>query len=166
MKFKTKNTVSELINFIYRVSARLGEVALNSDCDDVAEQNYLNAIEEVFGDLKSSTPSAEYGANPPNSCAATPLDVPVEEVVVHPGYKYSLIDGFPNDLALVRLAESVQLSPFVHPICLRGLAKNLTPKEEAQGVLTVAGWGMTNMEGLHINTKFTYYLHFYVLKKK
>lgn len=126
------------------MSARLGEVNLNSDCDDVAENDFLFDIDNVFGDLRTKRMSSAIRAH---SCSADPQNVPVEEVVIHPGYKYSIIEGFPNDLALVRLAMSVQPSQFVHPICLKGLAKNLTPKEEAGGVLTVAGWGMTYMDG-------------------
>jgi Trypsin len=131
--------------FYSRVSARLGEVNLDSDCDDVAEQDFLQSdINSVFGDLLGRQISNKNGAN---SCAADPLNVPIEEVVVHPGYKYDLVEGFPNDLALVRLAKSVQPSQYVRPICLKGLARNLTPKEEKEGMLTVAGWGMTDMHG-------------------
>jgi hypothetical protein len=121
----------------------LGEVNLNSDCDDVAGHDILQInIESVFGDLRGRQISNRNGAN---SCAADPQNVPIEEVVVHSGYKCDHVKGFPNDLALVRLAKSVQSNQFVRPICLKGLAKNLAPKEEKEGKLTVAGWGISDM---------------------
>jgi len=127
------------------VSARLGEVNLKSDCDEMVDADFLNAIDSIFGDLRRNDSSL--GENASTPCAATPQDIAVEGVEVHPEFKYSFHDGFPNDLALVRLKEKVKIDQFVRPICLSGLDTNLTAKEEEQGLLSVAGWGMTSMDG-------------------
>ncbi|XP_065341821.1 phenoloxidase-activating factor 3-like [Cloeon dipterum] len=112
------------------VSARLGELNLSSNCDEVAAPDDL--INIIYGPLRPK-------------CAAEPLDVDVEEVIVHPEYKYDFVEGFPNDVALIRLKEKVKSSMFVRPICLRGL-QSLGAEQEQQGTVKVAGWGMTEME--------------------
>jgi hypothetical protein len=127
------------------VSARLGEVNLDSDCDQMVDTEYINTIDSIFGILRNSSDDMQSSDN--SSCASTPQNIEIEEVVVHPGYQYSFIDGFPNDVALVRLKEKAKVDSFVQPICLRGFYYKLTAAEEEKGALTVSGWGMTNMHG-------------------
>ncbi|XP_059476843.1 phenoloxidase-activating factor 3-like isoform X2 [Neocloeon triangulifer] len=115
------------------VSARLGEVNLASTCDQVAEpDDLLNDISSVFGDLLPK-------------CAAEPQDVEVDEVRVHPEFSYDFIEGFPHDLALVRLKHKVKATMFVRPICLRGLHPDEGRQGREEGTAKVAGWGMTDM---------------------
>lgn len=72
-------------------------------------------------------------------CADAPINVRVQSVHV-PDYNPNT---FANDIALVRLAEDVQFSGFIKPICL--------PRSAADSGLvagnnvTVAGWGHTDL---------------------
>lgn len=46
-------------------------------------------------------------------CAAKPIDIAIEYVIVHPNYKARF-----HDLALIRMAREVEFSSFIKPICL------------------------------------------------
>lgn len=66
-------------------------------------------------------------------CADEPIDVKVEESIVHEGYS-SAENG--NDIALLRLNMSIPITDFVKPICL--------PRNHDLGQkLIVTGWGRT-----------------------
>ncbi|XP_065342343.1 CLIP domain-containing serine protease B4-like [Cloeon dipterum] len=93
---------------------RLGELNLSSNCDEVAAPDDL--INIIYGPLRPK-------------CAAEPLDVDVEEVIVHPEYKYDFVEGFPNDAHL-----------------LAWTAGSHGTEQEQQGTVKVAGLGMTEME--------------------
>ncbi|XP_069354761.1 CLIP domain-containing serine protease HP8-like, partial [Maniola hyperantus] len=75
-------------------------------------------------------------------CNQPPLDVPVEEVVLHEDYAGH--DGNQqNDIALLRLAYDVTFSDFVKPICLP-IDTSLAQKTFEGYNLEVAGWGNTD----------------------
>ncbi|KAI8425101.1 hypothetical protein MSG28_006960 [Choristoneura fumiferana] len=74
-------------------------------------------------------------------CAATPQDVPIEEIIAHEGYD-PYDDNQHNDLALLRLARAVQYSAWVKPICLPSTNALKTAMWEDYD-LEVAGWGKT-----------------------
>ncbi|KAF4521877.1 hypothetical protein B566_EDAN008405 [Ephemera danica] len=82
-------------------------------------------------------------------CADPPQKIMIEEAIPHPNFSYKhRLRGLPNDIGLVRLAEEADLSPFVRPICLAGLA-NLEVQSFMNidyNALTVAGWGMVSMK--------------------
>jgi len=63
----------------------------------------------------------------------------IEKMQPHPGYR----NGFDikNDIAIIRLSESVQLSDYVSPICLPNINQTVAG---ADGI--VAGWGSDGSE--------------------
>jgi len=68
------------------------------------------------------------------------------EVHVHPGYRHA--PYYENDIALVKLNQTVHLSPYVRTVCLPMTNEDLA-KPGAVG--TLAGWGKTE-SGLHSST--------------
>ncbi|XP_045776967.1 CLIP domain-containing serine protease 2-like [Maniola jurtina] len=78
-----------------------------------------------------------------DDCNEPPLDVPVEEIVVHEDYVPS--DGHQqNDIALLRLAYDVPFNDFVKPICLP-TDPSLAQKTFQDTDMEVAGWGKTEI---------------------
>lgn len=75
-------------------------------------------------------------------CADAPLDISVEEIIIHDDYKPDTRENR-NDIALVRLGRDIKISRFIQPICLpRGaLVSGLNDGYN----LTVAGWGQTDI---------------------
>nr|XP_034834069.1 CLIP domain-containing serine protease 2-like [Maniola hyperantus] len=74
-------------------------------------------------------------------CNEPPLDVPVEDIVVHEHYAPN--DGHQqNDIALLRLAYDVPFNDFVKPICLP-TDSSLARKTFEGADMEVAGWGKT-----------------------
>lgn len=70
-------------------------------------------------------------------CAPPFQDVPIEEIKAHPQYNSSVFSQT-NDIALIRLADPVQFSDYVQPICLPN--KQLRA-DELEGLVTeVGGW--------------------------
>lgn len=74
------------------------------------------------------------------TCADPVVDVPVEKVIMHPGYQSGRNNY--NDLALLRLQNVVTMSYYIQPICLP-LANELRNQTFALKELIVAGWGRT-----------------------
>lgn len=74
-------------------------------------------------------------------CSGPPTDVAIEETVAHKGYN-PLNPSQHNDIALVRLAQPVQFSRFVKPICL---PFDFSPNYEVGDKFDVAGWGKTEI---------------------
>lgn len=76
-----------------------------------------------------------------DDCADAPMDVSVEQVIVHQGYN-ARDRHVRNDIALVRLTKPVEWTYFIRPICLpiestlRASAKTYSGEKS-----TVAGWG-------------------------
>ncbi|XP_070139953.1 transmembrane protease serine 9-like [Drosophila kikkawai] len=65
------------------------------------------------------------------------IQVPVDAQIRHP--HYSKPKGFKNDIALFRLARTVQYTDFIRPICL---PTNFSPLDQTTH-LTTTGWGKT-----------------------
>lgn len=59
-------------------------------------------------------------------------DVPIEERIVHPGYKTTEVY---NDIALFRLRREAEITPWVAPVCLYTLREIAVPRAN------VTGWG-------------------------
>lgn len=68
-----------------------------------------------------------------------PVDVPIENITIHNLYasarKY-------HDIALIRLNQDVEFTPFVRPACLHTDTRDL----ESDQPLVVIGWGVTDVQ--------------------
>lgn len=74
-------------------------------------------------------------------CANPVLDVPVAETIVHENYvPQSALQN--NDIALIRLAQSVQFTDWIRPVCLP-FSQTLRNKNYDNAPLVVAGFGKT-----------------------
>jgi len=68
----------------------------------------------------------------------TEKDIPVAEYFIHEDYKWPLYVTFNNDIALIRLAESVDFSgPYAGPACLPEAGKDYRGHEKC----ILSGWG-------------------------
>ncbi len=65
--------------------------------------------------------------------------IDVEEIIVHE--RYSLRNGVPNDIALLRLADVVSLNVGVGVVCLPIVPGQLSIYDGRE--VTIAGWGRT-----------------------
>ncbi|XP_038206460.1 CLIP domain-containing serine protease 2-like [Zerene cesonia] len=76
-----------------------------------------------------------------DDCALPVVNVPIEEVIPHD--QYSAHDGNQQyDIALIRLANEVNFTDFVKPICLPHAPEFKSMKFEGM-TMEVAGWGKT-----------------------
>ncbi|KAF6199950.1 hypothetical protein GE061_006248 [Apolygus lucorum] len=91
-----------------------------------------------LGDLNLD-PNVEDGADP--------VDVPVSNSIIHPGYKPETFSVHPHhDIAIVRLETPVTFNKFIRPICLPAKPELRTRNYEKKFPL-VAGWGDTSHKG-------------------
>lgn len=76
-----------------------------------------------------------------DNCSDPVLDIPVSERTPHPDYQiHSRTQE--NDIALLRLARSVQFTDWIRPICLP-TSPNVRNRNYDNFPLVVAGWGKT-----------------------
>ncbi|CAF4868822.1 unnamed protein product [Pieris macdunnoughi] len=75
-------------------------------------------------------------------CAPSVVDVAVEEIIPHEDYNASDSNNY-NDIALLRLKQSVAFSDFIKPICLP-FTDDLMNSSYEDRILEVAGWGSIN----------------------
>lgn len=76
-------------------------------------------------------------------CAAPAIDVDVEETIIPKNYNRPI--RFRHDIALIRLAENVEYTDSVKPICLpvdESVRNNVLPR------YIITGWGTTEQEEL------------------
>ncbi|XP_055536294.1 CLIP domain-containing serine protease B4-like [Wyeomyia smithii] len=71
-------------------------------------------------------------------CADKPIDVGIESKAVHADYDSVNIH---NDIALIKLAKSVNYTDFISPVCLPLSGSNNEPDSNKN--FTVVGWGAT-----------------------
>ncbi|KAF5298249.1 hypothetical protein FQR65_LT09760 [Abscondita terminalis] len=71
-------------------------------------------------------------------CNDEPVNVPIESFVFHNNYDDNSINRY-NDIALIRLSKSVQMTEFVRPICL----PSASDRAPVGSQLWVSGWGRT-----------------------
>ncbi|XP_055609288.1 CLIP domain-containing serine protease B4-like [Uranotaenia lowii] len=77
----------------------------------------------------------------PDDCVNAVKDILVAAYYIHDDY-YQENGADYNDIALIRMAETVEFTPYIQPICLP--SGDLLKKTDAVGtMLTVAGWGQT-----------------------
>lgn len=82
------------------------------------------------------------GAFLQNICAPSEQDVPIAEFIPHEWY-FSNLSPPVHDIALIRLARSVEFSSHIKPICLP-FAPNIRDNNFENVLLTVAGFGKTS----------------------
>ena len=70
-------------------------------------------------------------------CADSAIDVPIEKIIQHENYQSSA-KNLLNDIALIRLAQKVNFTEFIRPICLH------QQKSDENLKFRVAGWGTLN----------------------
>eukprot|EP00099_Drosophila_melanogaster_P015520 NP_524362.2 easter, isoform A [Drosophila melanogaster] len=89
----------------------------------------------------NTNPDCEVDVRGMKDCAPPHLDVPVERTIPHPDYIPASKNQV-NDIALLRLAQQVEYTDFVRPICLP-LDVNLRSATFDGITMDVAGWGKT-----------------------
>ncbi|KAI4459021.1 tryptase-related [Holotrichia oblita] len=125
-----------------RLSVKCGGTLINrryvltaGHCINEREGKLVNVI---LGEHNTTTPIDCHF----NACAPRPKVIAIEKITQHPGW----VSGSPqffDDIALLRLAEDVQFSEFIQPICLPTVKSQLPPPSTK---LTVVGWGRTESE--------------------
>lgn len=81
------------------------------------------------------------------------VDIPLAESIVHEDYKPYSRDH-ENDIALLRLNQSVEFTDWIKPLCLP-IASVLRDKDYGnETVLTVAGWGRVSSIFIHFSLSF------------
>lgn len=76
-------------------------------------------------------------------CSYPPIDFDIASYFIHELYKPEV--GNPNDIAVIRLSETVKYTNFIKPICLPNIYEDSINIEF--GVVTVAGFGRTETSG-------------------
>lgn len=76
---------------------------------------------------------------------ATPIDVPIEEVLVHPNFT---VRPPVNDIALLRLKNPVEFTEQIHPVCLFNQSETFKSSSfYTNKAPFIMGWGKQNFEG-------------------
>ncbi|KAL5280017.1 CLIPB1 family protein [Megaselia abdita] len=76
-----------------------------------------------------------------NDCSDPHKNISIEKIIVHEEYNHESSTQ-PNDIALIRLAEDVEFTDFIQPLCLPW-SNELQTKTYVGKALDVAGWGKT-----------------------
>jgi len=90
---------------------------------------------------KTTNPDCVIDKNGNRDCASAHIDVGVAEIVIHPQYNARSRDQ-PNDIALLRLAQTIVYNDFIKPICLP-IESNLRSATFLNTAMDIAGWGVT-----------------------
>lgn len=77
--------------------------------------------------------------NDETNCLPAPIDIEIDEKIVHEGYNKSRISS-PHDIALLRLSEKIEFDGLIKPICLP-YDPSLFQKNYTGSRFTTAGWG-------------------------
>ncbi|XP_055843948.1 serine protease persephone-like [Episyrphus balteatus] len=77
-------------------------------------------------------------ADDEDSDGLTPVDIPIENITIHPLYN---VRTQHHDIALIRLNQDVKISAFVQPACLYTDTKDI----DSNTNLVVVGWGVTDV---------------------
>lgn len=105
-------------------------VLTSAEC--VKNRNNIRLITARLGELN---------LNPSINDGATPLDVPIERIIIHEGYN---TEGVHNDIALLKLNHSVVYTELIQPICLPISSDVKKMNLTATTMPFVAGWGSTD----------------------
>lgn len=79
-----------------------------------------------------------------NVCSPSPIDIQIEKLIPHENYNVDITDQH-NDIALIRLQQTVTFSDFIAPICLP-ISSDIRNNKFVGQSLSVAGWGKTETE--------------------
>ncbi|VVC37366.1 Hypothetical protein CINCED_3A008244 [Cinara cedri] len=82
--------------------------------------------------------------NPSMNDGAEPISVAIEQITQHEHYSKNDITN--NDIALLKLTNSISFSKFIQPICLP-IMPEIRSKMLVNLVPFVAGWGVTSYRG-------------------
>ncbi|XP_044265790.1 CLIP domain-containing serine protease 2-like [Tribolium madens] len=99
------------------VSVRLGEYDIKSDVDCIKGLN----VDDI-------------------DCAPPPINIPIEEKIIHERYNVPRSVNEYNDIALLKLKDSVKFSDYIKPVCLPIFPEKSFYKSAN---FTIAGWGET-----------------------
>uniref|UniRef100_T1D4G1 Putative transmembrane protease n=1 Tax=Psorophora albipes TaxID=869069 RepID=T1D4G1_9DIPT len=115
--------------------------------DDLTEDYTLNRIRLGEWDLLSN-PDCKKENGEEEDCNDPPLDVGIEKMIKHEGYdNVTLI----NDIALIKLNESVTFTDTMSPVCLP--RDKVARNKDTNGLtFTAVGWGNTE----HKNGTYEY----------
>lgn len=80
-------------------------------------------------------------------CADEVVDIPIAERIVHENYHPHSRDH-ENDIALLRLNQSVQFTKWIKPLCLPVVSSLRDKEYDDKNVLTIAGWGRVGFYAL------------------
>ncbi|XP_055624127.1 serine protease easter-like [Toxorhynchites rutilus septentrionalis] len=102
--------------------------------DGVSEDYNLVGIRLGEWDLKSDT-----DCNSESICSDAPVDVGIESMVKHADYSRETLV---NDVALIKLNESVTFTDYIAPVCLP-IPEIAKTKNTDETTFTAVGWGNT-----------------------
>ncbi|XP_033230901.1 venom serine protease Bi-VSP-like isoform X2 [Belonocnema kinseyi] len=74
---------------------------------------------------------------------ANPIDVLIDKRIIHPNYS---VTSYTNDIAILKLKESIPLSGLIHPICLP-ISDEIRNRDFARSFPFIAGWGSIYFNG-------------------
>ncbi|XP_055586939.1 serine protease easter-like [Uranotaenia lowii] len=94
-----------------------------------------------LGEWDTSTAQDCEGLGVDVDCSPDPIDVEIERKIPHPSYNPQSLEQY-NDIALLRMAQSVPYTDFIKPICLPR-SDDLKTKNTIGQKFQVAGWGRT-----------------------
>ncbi|CAD6992754.1 unnamed protein product [Ceratitis capitata] len=89
----------------------------------------------------NTNPDCQVDARGVKNCAPTHIDVPIEKAIPHPKFDPRSTNQV-NDIALLRLKQTITFTDFIQPICLP-LSTNLRNAAFDDIIMDVAGWGKT-----------------------
>ncbi|XP_077551359.1 chymotrypsinogen B-like [Haemaphysalis longicornis] len=104
----------------------------------IDDRHVLTAAHCV-GEKKSKTLRVHLGSYARLATDDTEVVYKVKEVCSHPGYKYGAKRSPANDIAIIKLQESVNYTSTISPVCLPRKQEKLP----AGSKLYVTGWGAT-----------------------
>ncbi|XP_050544251.1 transmembrane protease serine 9-like [Daktulosphaira vitifoliae] len=113
----------------------------------ISDRYVVTAAQCVVGGIGQKKLSVvrlgELDLNSDISDGASPIDVPVEKVLIHEEYNSRT---HANDIAVLKLKNSISFNSLIQPICLP-ISSDLRTKKFVKSILKIAGWGTTSYRG-------------------